>query len=256
MIYKNERIQKVLAQAGYASRRQVEQWIKDGKIKVNGVLAKLGDTITHHDQVSVAGRPLNIFKRTDPTSKILMYHKHEGYICTRKDPKGRKTIFTDLPKLDQGRWVSIGRLDINTSGLILLTNQGDIAHKLMHPSYEIEREYAVRIFGRVHPSVLDNLKAGVELEDGMARFDIIKDAGGEGVNHWYHVTLKEGKNREVRRMWESQGLTVSRLMRIRFGNVALPPDLRRRQCRELAPKLVKNLLSLIDDNSRKSKSII
>ena len=221
-----ERIQKLLSRAGIASRRKIEEWIREGRIRVNDRVAQLGDQAEDTDQIYLDGRLLKKNDLATAKQRIILYHKPEGEVCTRDDPEGRPTIYDNLPKLRNGRWISIGRLDVNTSGLLLLTTDGDLAHRLMHPSFTVEREYAVRILGPVSPEVLQNLQEGVELEDGMARFDSILDAGGAGVNHWYHVVLHEGRNREVRRLWESQGVTVSRLMRIRFGPATLPRALR------------------------------
>ncbi len=218
----SERIQKLLASAGFASRRQVEAMISEGRIKVNGELATLGDRAGVRDIIEVDGKIVRLNARPVERHRVLVYHKPEGEVCTRSDEEGRKTVFERLPKLRSGRWIIVGRLDINTSGLLLFTTDGDLANKLMHPSSEIEREYAVRVRGEVTPAMLAALKKGVELEDGMAKFDTITDAGGQGFNHWYHVILSEGRKREVRRLWESQeGLLVSRLQRVRFGNIHL-----------------------------------
>jgi 23S rRNA pseudouridine2605 synthase len=221
----SERIQKVLANAGHGSRRQIEVWIKEGKITVNGKPAVLGQTIDHTDRVSIDSRPIRLhFPRGDKKSKpkIIAYYKPVGQVCTRKDEKGRETVFSHLPKLRNSRWINIGRLDINTTGLLLFTTDGDLANKLMHPSSQIEREYAVRVLGEATKDQLNVLRTGVELEDGVAQFTDIVDSGGEGANHWYHVVIMEGRNREVRRLWESQGLKVSRLIRTRFGPYILP----------------------------------
>ena len=219
------RIQKFLAQAGIASRRQIESWIKAGRITVNGNPAKPGDRITPADKVRLDGELLHTGAPSEKT-RILAYHKPAGEVCTRSDEKGRPTVFAALPSIRNGRWVNIGRLDLNTTGLLLFTNDGKLANRLMHPSGEIEREYAVRVFGEVGREVLKKMIAGVELEDGRAAFDSIHEAGGQGRNHWYHVVIREGRNREVRRLWESQGITVSRLIRVRFGPYQLPRELR------------------------------
>ena len=221
----DEKIQKVLARAGYGSRREIERWIADNRIKVNGKVAKLGDRISTSDKVLVDGKPFYT-KKSTPRNRVIVYHKPEGVICSRSDPEGRKTVFDTLPKLRNGRWIAVGRLDINTSGLILFTTDGDLAHRLMHPSYEIEREYAVRVLGEVTNQMLKNLKSGVMIEGQKASFDEIIDVGGTGANHWYHVILKEGRNREVRRLWESQDVKVSRLMRVRYGPIKLKKYLR------------------------------
>lgn len=217
-----ERIQKRLAQAGIGSRRQIEQWIRDGRIKVNGRTATLGDRIGPRDRVRLDGRELALDKSTSSKTRVLAYYKPVGEVCSRRDEKGRKTVFDSLPRPKQGRWINIGRLDLNSIGLLLFTNNGELAHRLMHPSREIEREYAVRVLGEATPEQLQRLRAGVRLDDGEARFTDIVDSGGKGSNHWYHVVIMEGKNREVRRLWESQGLTVSRLMRVRYGPYIMP----------------------------------
>jgi len=218
---KPERIQKVLARMGLGSRREIESWIKDERIKVNGKLARLGDVITSDDRVELDKRQVKFPKKTNTRVRVITYHKPAGEICTRKDEQGRTTVFSKLPRLKGARWVSIGRLDINTSGLLLFTNDGDLANRLMHPSSNIDREYAVRVIGRVDEAMLKQLQKGVELEDGPAHFSDIVDSGGDGANHWYHVTLMEGRNHEVKRLWESQGVKVSRLMRVRFGPIIL-----------------------------------
>jgi len=223
----SERLQKVLAQAGLGSRRAMEVWIKQGVIKVNQSVAELGAKVEVGDRVRVDDRQYEVCELDEKERpRLLLYHKPDGEISTRNDPEGRKTVFHRLPQLQNGRWIAVGRLDINTSGVLLFTNSGELANRLMHPSSEIEREYAVRILGEVDETMLKNLKKGVELEDGPAKFDSIEDAGGQGSNHWYHVTLKEGRNQEVRRLWTSQGVTVSRLIRVRFGDLLLPRDLR------------------------------
>jgi 23S rRNA pseudouridine2605 synthase len=236
-----EKLQKVLARAGLGSRRQIEQWISEGRLAVDGKPAKLGDRIDTTARVLMDGRVIRINPVDTIKQRVLIYHKPEGQICTRSDPEGRQTVFEQLPLIRGQRWLAIGRLDINTSGLLLFTNDGELAHRLMHPSYEIEREYAVRVLGQVDQAMIARLKAGVELEDGIAAFDEIHDAGGDGANHWYHVVLKEGRNREVRRMWETQGIKVSRLMRIRFGHVTLPRQLRAGKWVEMPPAEVEIL---------------
>ena len=220
-----EKLQKILARLGYGSRRELEQWIADGRVSVDGKLATLGDRVTAEQQIRVDGNPVNQPKE-GLRRRVLAYYKPEGEVCSRSDPQGRPTIFDHLPGLRAGRWVSVGRLDLNSQGLLLLTNDGELANRLMHPRYEIEREYAVRVLGEVDESMIAQLKKGVELEDGLAKFDKIVDAGGEGANHWYHVTLHEGRNREVRRMWEAVGARVSRLIRVRFGPLGMPRNLR------------------------------
>lgn len=237
-----ERLQKVLANAGHGSRRQIEEWITDGRITINNLPAKLGDRVTVEDNIAIDGRALPSYRLETPRRQVLVYYKPEGEVCTRSDPEGRLTIFDKLPKLRNARWITVGRLDFNTAGLLLLTTDGELANKLMHPSTEIEREYAVRILGKVDDAMLERLKRGVMLDDGMANFDAIIDAGGEGINHWFHVILKEGRNREVRRLWESQGVKISRLMRVRYGPITLRKGLRRGQMEELDDRDVGTLL--------------
>ena len=216
-----ERIQKFLAHRGVASRRQIDQMLQQGRIAVNGQTAKPGDQVSGQEKISVDGKLVRI-DHHDFKPRLLMYHKPVGEVCSRADPEGRKDVFAQLPSPGRGRWVSIGRLDINTSGLILFTNQGELANRLMHPSFEVEREYAVRVHGNVSIEMINQLQTGVMLEDGVARFDEIIDSGGEGTNHWYHVILREGRNREVRRLWESVGVEVSRLQRVRYDQFNLP----------------------------------
>ena len=235
----------MLAHAGLASRREIETWIENGEVLLNGNPAKLGDRWKEGDRLTVRGRPFNVEKRHSQETRVLAYHKPTGEVVTRRDPEGRPTIFTQLPRLEIGRWINVGRLDINTQGLLLVTNNGDLAHKLMHPSQEIEREYAVRVLGNIGDDMLERLKQGVELDDGPAHFNSIADAGGEGANHWYHVTLSEGRNRIVRRLWESQNVAVSRLIRIRFGNILLPPHIKARTYTELTPEERDKLLVMV-----------
>lgn len=239
----SEKIQKVLANAGLASRRQIENWLREGRIVVNGQPAKLGDRITTDAVVRVDGREIKLAKSASKKPRMLLYHKPEGEICSRSDPKKRPTVFDHLPLLRNGRWISVGRLDFNTSGVLLLTNDGELANRLMHPSTEIEREYAVRIQGPVTPAMLKRLRKNVDLEDGPAHFEKITDEGGEGTNHWYHVIVKEGRNRFVRRLWESQGVKVSRLIRIRFGSVTLPRLLRRGRWVEMERQDISKLVN-------------
>ncbi len=246
----SEKIQKVLANAGIGSRRKIEVMIAEGRVKVNGRLATIGDRMTYHDRVSVDGREIQLIKSQNQTSRVLLYHKPEGEICTRNDPENRPTIFERLPIIRNSRWICVGRLDFNTSGLLLITNDGELAHKLMHPSSEIEREYAVRVRGEVNGDTLDKLKKGVRLEDGVAHFDQITEAGGTGANRWYHVIVKEGRNRLVRRMWEALDFTVSRLIRIRFGNVYLPAGLKQGKYVELDDDEMNTLFDFISELSR------
>lgn len=227
-----ERLQKALAMTGYGSRREMEEAIEAGRVSVNGKVAHLGDKVRPGDEVRYDGKRVNI-KWQDRLPRIVLYHKQEGELVSRDDPQGRTTVFDRLPKIDNSKWIAIGRLDFNTSGLLIFTTSGDLANKMMHPRFEVEREYAVRVLGELTDEQKKELLAGIELDDGPARFDRLADGGGEGQNHWYHVILKEGRNREVRRMFEFFGLTVSRLMRVRFGAFGLPPRLKRGQFYEL-----------------------
>jgi 23S rRNA pseudouridine2605 synthase len=240
---KPERLQKILAQAGVGSRREMEEWITAGKITVNGEVAKIGQSVVPTDKVKIGGRLINIrFTGSSRPPRVLMYHKPEGEIVSRDDPDGRPSVFAALPRIRGGRWITVGRLDFNTSGLLLFTTSGELANKLMHPSSELVREYAVRVLGELTPEAQKQLLEGVELEDGKANFASLEDAGGEGANRWVRVTLFEGRNREVRRMFEAVGGTVSRLIRVRYGPFVLPPQLKRGRCRELSEIEVKELL--------------
>ncbi len=216
-----ERVQKVLADLGLGSRREIEGWISEGRIRVDGRVAKLGDRVTGVERIRIDGHEVRQRRRDARESEIIVYHKPEGELVTRRDPENRPTVFRRLPRPKTGRWIAVGRLDINTSGLILFTTDGELANRLMHPSQEVEREYAVRILGEVPPGALERLKEGIELPDGPARFDSVSERGGSGANRWYHVVLREGRNREVRRLWEAAGCQVSRLIRVRYGNVEL-----------------------------------
>jgi len=241
----SERIQKLLATAGIGSRREVERMIEAGRITVNGEIATLGGKAHWGDTIALDGKALRLEQRSEALHRVLVYHKPEGVLCTRADPEGRPTIFDKLPHVRAGRWIAVGRLDINTSGVILLTTDGELANKLMHPSSEIEREYATRVLGNVDNELLSRLTHGVELEDGQARFNTITDAGGQGANHWYHVTLNEGRNREVRRLWESQGVKVSRLIRVRFGFINLRRGLKAGEFDELDRDGINQLRQLV-----------
>jgi 23S rRNA pseudouridine2605 synthase len=240
----SEKIQKVLAAAGLGSRRQLEVWIKEGRVWVNGQVATLGDRITPDAKVRVDGRDIDLVKSQAKKTRVLIYHKPEGEICSHADPEKRPSVFDRLPMIRNGRWISIGRLDFNTSGVLLLTNDGELANRLMHPSAQIEREYAVRVQGEVTKTMLTKFRTGVELDDGVAHFDTVTDAGGEGSNHWYHVVVKEGRNRLVRRLWESQEIRVSRLIRIRFGEITLPRFLRRGRWEELEKETIHSLMQM------------
>lgn len=217
-----ERIQKVLSRGGLGSRREIERWIEEQRFTVNGESITLGHSLKHGDHLELNGRTVNWEKFTQQATQVLIYNKPVGEVVTRHDPEKRPIIFSKLPKLPVGRWIAVGRLDINTSGLLLLTNNGELANRLMHPSTQIDREYAVRILGEVAEGVIEQLRIGVELEDGLAKFDDIQFFAGEGANKWYHVVVSEGRNRLVRRLWESQQLVVSRLMRVRYGPIMLP----------------------------------
>ena len=221
-----ERLQKALARTGVASRRQIEEWVEEGRILVNDQPATLGQKVGPGDRVKLNGRLIQLRSGTR-SPRVLIYHKPEGEIVSRNDPEGRPSVFDRLPPLRRGRWLAIGRLDYNTSGLLLLTDDGDLANKMMHPRYGFEREYAVRLLGELNDEQIRALTEGIVLEDGPARFSSLRTQGGEGVNRWYKVVLPEGRNREVRRMFEAIGFTVSRLMRVRYGPVELPPRLKR-----------------------------
>jgi 23S rRNA pseudouridine2605 synthase len=218
-----ERLQKLLAAAGLGSRREIETWIEAGRVTVEGRLAKLGDRASPTDSIAVDGKPVTLSRSETP--RVLLYHKPVGELVTRSDPQGRATVFSRLPA---GRWVAVGRLDINSAGLLLFTDSGELANRLMHPRYEIEREYVARVQGRLSPEVLEKLRKGVQLEDGVAAFVSIREREGRegtGSNHWYRVALREGRNREVRRLFEAVGARVNRLTRVRFGPLELPADL-------------------------------
>ena len=248
-----ERIQKFLAHQGVGSRRQIDALLQESRISVDGKIAKPGDQIDGREKIAIDGKLLRLHRHVSK-AKILMYHKPLGEVCTRADPEGRKDVFQNLPGLNQGRWVSIGRLDINTSGLLLFTTDGELANRLMHPSYEVEREYAVRVHGAVNGDMLKHLEQGVELEDGVARFDKIIDSGGSGSNHWYHVIIKEGRNREVRRLWEAVGVEVSRLVRVRYDQFNLPKWLKPGKHRFLEEETVKRVYKRLGLAGSDSKS--
>lgn len=239
-----EKLQKVLARTGLGSRREMERWIDAGRVAVNGKVASLGDRVGERDRLTVDGRNLDAPPAQE--TRCILYHKPTGEVCSRSDPQGRRTVFERLPKLKSGRWISIGRLDYNTSGLLLFTTDGELANALMHPSSNIEREYMVRVMGEVNGEMLQRMTEGVMLEDGVARFTDIQDAGGEGINRWFYVVLMEGRNREVRRLWESQGLTVSRLKRVRYGEVFIPSRVKQGQWVELERKELKSLYRMAD----------
>lgn len=251
----DEKLQKALARLGLGSRRQMEDVIREGRVSVNGNVATIGDRVGQGDEIRVDGRLLRYTAENEKRRRILMYYKPEGEICSTHDPEGRPTVFERLPPLTHDRWVMVGRLDINSTGLLLFTNDGELAHRLMHPSNEIEREYAVRVMGEVTPEIMRNLTNGVQLEDGMAQFDDITEKGGEGINKWYQVKLKEGRNREVRRLFESQGLKVSRLLRTRYGSVELPRELRTGRYLELDRREIDKLTSLVNLRPRQGTGL-
>ena len=241
---KTEKLQKVLARSGMGSRREMETVIEAGLVTINGRTAVLGDRISGQDRVTVKGRPVTLKAEDDLPRRVIMYNKPEGELVTRKDPEGRRTVFDHLPRLRGERWIAIGRLDINTAGLLLFTNDGELANRLMHPSHQVEREYAVRVMGEVTDEMLDAMREGVMLEDGLGRFSAIELVGGEGINVWYHVVINEGRNREVRRLWESQGVTVSRLKRVRYGNIYLDKRTKMGEWIELTQAEVDDLSTL------------
>ncbi len=240
---KAERIQKVLAQAGVGSRRQIESWIREGRIRVDGKPATIGQPVTLRQSFSLDGKPLRLKSDSAPT-RVLVLNKPEGVICSNADPGGRPTVFQHLPRGRRERWILVGRLDLNTSGLLLVTNNGELANRLMHPSTDGEREYAVRLLGEPDAADLRRLTQGVELDDGPAAFKSIRQSGGSGANRWYKVVLSEGRNREVRRMWEAIGLTVSRLIRVRYGPIHLP-HIPQGQWKDLKPKEISALMRLV-----------
>ena len=242
---KPERVQKALARMGYGSRREIERLIGEEKIRINGQLAKPGDHVKAGDKINIGNRRVVISSDVGRI-RVILYNKPEGEVCTQKDEEGRRTVFESIGRLSKGRWISVGRLDINTSGLLLFTNYGELANHLMHPSSEIEREYAVRVNGEVNADTIKRLLKGVELEDGFMKFDKIIDSGGQGANHWYHVILKEGKNREVRRLWQSQDVRISRLMRVRYANQVLPRSLKQGKKVELSLDEIKSLFEFIN----------
>ncbi|WP_308388473.1 23S rRNA pseudouridine(2605) synthase RluB [Acidithiobacillus sp. AMEEHan] len=242
----DEKLQKVLARYGLGSRRALEEWIAAGRVSVNGKIAKLGDRVDANAQLLVDGKALQIPAWSQGRLRILRYHKPAGEICSRRDPEGRPSVFDRLPRLRASRWVSIGRLDLNSEGLLLLTNDGDLANRLMHPRYGLQREYAVRVLGRLSDEQIEQLLSGVELEDGPAKFLQIEDAGGEGANRWYHVTLEEGRNREVRRLFSALNLAVSRLIRVRYGPIEMPRHLKSGYFEELPEEERAALFAQID----------
>ncbi|CDL80637.1 23S rRNA pseudouridine(2605) synthase RluB [Xenorhabdus szentirmaii] len=244
---KTEKLQKVLARSGHGSRREIEGYIQQGRVSIDGKTATLGDRIEVKPSVKIRldGRILNIKEPQKTVCRVLAYYKPEGELCTRHDPEGRPTVFDRLPRMQDARWIAVGRLDINTCGLLLFTTDGELANRLMHPSQEVEREYAVRVFGEVDNAKLRQLTQGVQLEDGPASFKTVTFKGGEGINQWYNVTLTEGRNREVRRLWESVGVQVSRLIRVRYGDIDLPKGLPRGGWAELGLEQTNYLRQLV-----------
>lgn len=248
-----EKLQKVLARAGLGSRREMEGVISSGRVLVNDEPAKLGDRVSPEDKISLDGEVISTKVSDKDVVRVLLYNKPEGQICSQSDPEGRPTVFEHLPKLSSGRWISVGRLDFNTSGLLLFTNDGDLAHKLMHPSSNIDREYLVRVQGEIKEDTLSNLKAGVKLDDGVAKFTDVVPGAQEGSNRWFYCVVMEGKNREVRRLWESQDCRVSRLKRVRYGCVFIPSHVRVGQWMELEEKELKELYGSVDLVAPKQK---
>ena len=238
-----QRLHKVLASCGFGSRRAMEDLILAGRITVNRMPAEIGQKVGPGDEVRINGEPVSV-RFAEPKARVLVYHKPTGELVTRDDPEERPTVFGMLPAISDGRWIAVGRLDYNTEGLLLFTNSGELANRLMHPRYEVEREYAVRVMGRLSDEQIETLKRGVELEDGPAKCERVEDGGGDedASNHWYKVVVKEGRNREVRRLFEALGLTVSRLIRVRYGRVSMPPPLKRGDVLELEPQEVNALL--------------
>ncbi len=242
----SDKLQKVLANKGLGSRRGMEKWIEAGRVRVNGVLATLGDRVEPGDRIQVDGRTLGRTAEDGEAVRMILYNKPEGQICSRQDAEGRPTVFDQLPKLKGQRWVAVGRLDINTSGLLLFTTDGELANRLMHPGFQVEREYSVRVNGQVDEAMLERLRHGVELDDGVARFSDIQDGGGVGSNHWFYVVLMEGRNREVRRLWESQGVMVSRLKRVRYGHVFIPSKAKAGRWSDLERADIKRFYQLVN----------
>jgi 23S rRNA pseudouridine2605 synthase len=237
-----QKIHKVLAQAGLGSRREMEELIRAGRVKVNGALAQVGMRVQPGDVIRVGKRQVTV-RDSARLPRVILYHKPEGEIVSHDDPQGRPSVFEKLPPLRRGKWLAVGRLDYNTCGLLIFTTSGELANRLMHPRYEVEREYAVRIIGKLKDEQMRQLQRGVRLEDGLARFDEVEERGGRGVNNWYRVVLREGRNRVVRRVFEAVGFRVSRLMRVRFGAVSLPFALRRGAWREMDEEHTAAILS-------------
>ena len=240
----SERLQKLIANAGYGSRRWAERLIEQGRVSLNNHDVKLGDKAVLNDKVRIDGKLIDLKRYAETETKVLILNKQAGFICSTKDTEGRKSVFDLLP--ENSRWIMVGRLDLNTSGLLLFTNNGELANKLMHPSAQLDREYAVRVLGKVKEEHIKKLTDGVELEDGFAKFHKVTQGGGEGANRWYRVVIKEGRKREVRRLWEFLDFKVSRLIRTRFGDIRLPDNLRANQSEYLKPKQVQSLLNTVN----------
>jgi 23S rRNA pseudouridine2605 synthase len=242
----SQKLHKILAQAGLGSRRLMEEWIREGKVAVNGTVATIGTRVKPSDSIRIGKKSVR-WPATHRLPRVLVYHKPEGEIVSHEDPEGRTSVFEQLPQLRGAKWLAVGRLDYNTSGLLIFTTSGELANRMMHPRFAVEREYAVRIVGQLNGGQIERLRNGIELSDGPAKCDAVTDEGGEGSNHWYRIVLREGRNRVVRRMFEALGLTVSRLIRVRFGAVELPPRLKRGQVTSLPAAEVKRLLSWLDE---------
>lgn len=251
----SEKLQKVLARVGLGSRRYMEEVIAAGRVSVNGKISQVGERIEQTDELRIDGRLVQFQLEDEIRRRVIVYYKPEGEICSKSDPEQRPTVFEHLPQIPNDRWVMVGRLDINSTGLLLFTNDGELANRLMHPSNEVEREYAVRVMGEVTPKMRQTLLKGVELDDGPAKFESFSDLGGEGFNRWYQVVVKEGRNREVRRLFESQGLKVSRLLRTRYGSVILPRELRTGRWTELDKQDIDNLTKLVELKPRQGTGL-
>jgi len=251
----SEKLQKVLARVGLGSRRYMEEVIAAGRVSVNGQVAQVGERIEPGDELRIDGRKVSFQIEDEIRRRVLIYYKPEGEICSRNDPESRPTVFDQLPTIANDRWVMVGRLDINSTGLLLFTNDGELANRLMHPSNEVEREYAVRVMGEVTPQIKNNMLKGVVLDDGPAKFESFSEIGGEGINRWYQVVVKEGRNREVRRIFESQGLKVSRLLRTRYGTVILPRELRTGRWMELDKNDIDNLTKAVELKPRQGTGL-
>lgn len=253
-----ERLQKILANTGFGSRRELESWISAGEIRLNGRTAQLGDRASVNDDLVVKGLNYRVVSEENDTRRVLIYYKPAGEVTTRSDPENRRTVFESLPKSVKGRWIVVGRLDLNTQGMLMVTNDGQLANKFMHPSSNIDREYAVRIKGQTSKEMLNRLRTEVMLDDGPAHFNRLLEEGGEGSNQWFRVTVTEGRNRLVRRMWESQGVQVSRLIRTRFGPVLLPKWLKRGEVHEMPAQEVAKLANSVglDDASSDKLRIV